>query len=113
MTAPMTETELEITKLKWRLEFLQGLIVKSYLAVFSSLTEKPPQEIRRRLLQELDTILKQNYEQFLVAVPDGIGALVAEEFAHFVEQTQTLIASTKISPKKSKNSTPVNKKKKT
>lgn len=95
----MTETELEIIRLKWRVGILQGILVKLWTISFSALTGEPQQESHRRLLAELDITQEQNYKLLLSsAVPEDRRVLLAEEFAQVVEEVKAFMNSMLATP---------------
>ena len=91
----MDETRLEITKLKWRLLILQGLLAKTYIAAFGALTEEPQQQrLGRQLLAEFDAAAEQKYVfLFAAGVPPDQRFPLAATFEEVVEEMKTFINS--------------------
>lgn len=88
------ETRLEITKLKWRLLILQGLVAKTYFAAFGTLTEQSQQALQLQLLAELDVAAEQKYV-FLsaAAVPDDQRFFLAADFEEVVIEMKAFMNS--------------------
>ena len=91
----MEEMRLEITKLKWRMLILQGLLAKTYIAAFGALTEEPQQQaLHHRLLAEFDTAAEQKYVFLSAAgVPDDQRFSLAAEFEEVVEEMKAFMNS--------------------
>lgn len=91
---PLSETELEIIKLKWRVSMLQHTLVKFCAVYFSFLAHKPPQEFLQEILDQFDLTIAE-YEPMLLsaAVPEARRALLADEFAQVVEEMKTSVRS--------------------
>jgi hypothetical protein len=90
----MDAIQLEITKLKWRILLLQGLLAKTYIAAFGALTDESQQALHRRLLTEFDRAKEQKY-LFLSAsgVPNDQRFSLAEAFEEVVEEMKASLNS--------------------
>ena len=83
------DTRLEITKLKWRIQVLQGILVKLWTHCVSATTEMPPLAAHQQLLAELDTTREQQYTVLLTAGhPEAAQAL-----AEVIEEMKTFMTS--------------------
>lgn len=99
----MDRTQLELHRLNWRIGILQTIAVKSYATAFlalqtsqsnSGLSEEAALEaFHRKLSRELEDAKNQTYQAFFSdpSVPESERALLAEEFAHLVEEIKSSI----------------------
>jgi hypothetical protein len=113
----MDEITLALNRLNWRIEILQHIAANAYLTAFSlfEVLQSSPQslpqsdlrilaaKILRRLENELEEQQREAYEKFFSdpSIPEGERALVAEEYAHVVEQVKSsLIPSWRVESQK-------------
>ena len=92
----MDEIHLELTKLRWRVGILQGLLAKSYVTFFSALADESPQASLARLLAELEATKEKQYTLLFASsspVPEAERFLLADVFAELVEEMKTSITS--------------------
>ena len=104
----MDRIELELHKLNWRVQILQTIAVDAYATAFSALqtlqsvlpsTEQyAVQTSLERLAAELEEVQDRIYKAFFSdpTVPEEQRALLAEEFAHLVEEIKSSIIPPRI-----------------
>jgi hypothetical protein len=89
----MDKIKLDIIKLRWHVQILQGMLVQLWATSISALMDESPQESLHRMLAELDSTQAYNYDLLLSSAPESERALLAEEFAQLVEGIRTFVTS--------------------
>ena len=90
----MDKTTLDIIKIRWHIQILQEILIKTHAAAFSSATGKPPQEYLCQLVAELEAKQTQGDALLLSsAVPEDRRVLLADEYAQVLEGIKTYVTS--------------------
>jgi len=94
---------MNLHRFNWRIGISQTIAVKSYAMAFLALQtsqsnlglseEAALEAFHRKLSEELEDVKNQTYQAFLsdASVPDDERALLAEEFAHLVEEIKASV----------------------
>ena len=90
----MDERDLEIVRLRWRVQIVQGLLVKFWMAVFSGTTPEGRQQSHHSLLAELDLAKEQGVQRLLAeALPEQSRVFLTEDLDRVVEEMKAFTTS--------------------
>jgi hypothetical protein len=81
----MTETELELTKLRWRVSLLEAVVVKTFSALVG-VAGTPPHEFARLLTRGVDKLQKDGEAALLAEPPLDDQKEMAAEFVQVCEE---------------------------